>query len=290
MADLLMLSELTSSWSDSRKKEEETKDKYWHPLAIVCYAQSLSKAKEIKEGKGGKSKKFNWKGKVEDVGKFIIEWDGDEDDEEGEKLAKIMREAEVSKKEVRSNEKEKEMENEEMGKSFGIVVGDKNDFKLEEMPPYPASHEILPLSPKVQWTYSWSTSAAAPATFSQTYGSPSLYGEVGMSPGEELALKPAPPPLMPTTSPVAPPAVEGKDDRYKNVDPKMVELIKNEIMDCGGRVDWSNIAGLEFVKETLMMIVVYPLLNPKIFTGLRSPARGILLFGPPGTGKTLIGK
>jgi len=80
------------------------------------------------------------------------------------------------------------------------------------------------------------------------------------------------------------------DPRYKNVDQKMVELIKNEIMDCGQRVEWDDIAGLEFAKETVKEIVVYPMLRPDIFTGLRGPPKGLLLFGPPGTGKTLIGK
>merc|ERR1712165_473420 len=70
----------------------------------------------------------------------------------------------------------------------------------------------------------------------------------------------------------------------------MVETIQNEILFNGKPTDWSDIAGLEFVKKTVKEIVVFPLLRPDIFTGLRSPPKGLLLFGPPGTGKTLIGK
>uniref|UniRef100_H3ARE4 Fidgetin-like protein 1 n=1 Tax=Latimeria chalumnae TaxID=7897 RepID=H3ARE4_LATCH len=80
------------------------------------------------------------------------------------------------------------------------------------------------------------------------------------------------------------------DERLKNLEPKMIELIMNEIMDHGAPVNWEDIAGLEFAKATIKEIVVWPMLRPDIFTGLRGPPKGILLFGPPGTGKTLIGK
>ncbi|CAN7985890.1 unnamed protein product [Ixodes hexagonus] len=79
-------------------------------------------------------------------------------------------------------------------------------------------------------------------------------------------------------------------DELKNVDPKMVELIRNEIMDQGPGVHWDDIAGLEFAKQSVKEMVVWPMLRPDIFTGLRQPPKGLLLFGPPGTGKTLIGK
>lgn len=80
------------------------------------------------------------------------------------------------------------------------------------------------------------------------------------------------------------------DERLKNFEPKIVELIMSEIMDHGPPVLWDDIAGLEFAKTTIKEIVVWPMLRPDIFTGLRGPPKGILLFGPPGTGKTLIGK
>ncbi|XP_044004338.1 fidgetin-like protein 1 isoform X2 [Aphidius gifuensis] len=84
--------------------------------------------------------------------------------------------------------------------------------------------------------------------------------------------------------------MEFEDERLKNIDPKMIELIKNEIMDSGALVKWDDVAGLEQAKRIIKEIVVLPMLRPDIFTGLRRPPKGILLFGPPGTGKTLIGK
>ncbi|XP_021185316.2 fidgetin-like protein 1 [Helicoverpa armigera] len=80
------------------------------------------------------------------------------------------------------------------------------------------------------------------------------------------------------------------DERLKHIDPKMIELIESEIIDKGTPIGWDDIAGLHMAKSVIQEAVVWPLLRPDIFTGLRRPPKGILLFGPPGTGKTLIGK
>ena len=48
---------------------------------------------------------------------------------------------------------------------------------------------------------------------------------------------------------------EPEDERYKNLDPKMVEMIENEIMEKECSLTWDDIAGLEFAKKTINEII-----------------------------------
>ncbi|KAL8210365.1 hypothetical protein R6Q57_007097 [Mikania cordata] len=74
------------------------------------------------------------------------------------------------------------------------------------------------------------------------------------------------------------------------LDPKLVEMINSIIVDRSPSVKWEDIAGLEKAKQALLEMVILPTKRKDLFTGLRRPAKGLLLFGPPGTGKTMLAK
>ena len=81
-----------------------------------------------------------------------------------------------------------------------------------------------------------------------------------------------------------------REDFYEAL--KMVEpSALREVMIEVPNVRWSDIGGLEDVKQTLKEAVEWPLKYPKAFQKLGvNPPKGILLYGPPGTGKTLLAK
>ncbi|KAL4977478.1 P-loop containing nucleoside triphosphate hydrolase protein [Aspergillus desertorum] len=76
----------------------------------------------------------------------------------------------------------------------------------------------------------------------------------------------------------------------RGVDVNAARQVLNDIVIRGDEVHWDDIAGLDGAKKALKEAVVYPFLRPDLFSGLREPARGMLLFGPPGTGKTMLAR
>ncbi|MDR2180845.1 MAG: CDC48 family AAA ATPase [Synergistaceae bacterium] len=71
------------------------------------------------------------------------------------------------------------------------------------------------------------------------------------------------------------------------IDPSAIREVFVEIPD----VAWSDIGGLDDVKEELSNAVQWPLIYPELFERYAvQPLKGIMLHGPSGTGKTLLAK
>ncbi|PWZ00584.1 putative VPS4-vacuolar sorting protein [Testicularia cyperi] len=83
---------------------------------------------------------------------------------------------------------------------------------------------------------------------------------------------------------------DGEDD---DVDPETKKLragLSSAVLSETPNVRWDDVAGLHTAKEALKEAVILPIKFPQMFTGKRTPWRGILMYGPPGTGKSFLAK
>ena len=76
-------------------------------------------------------------------------------------------------------------------------------------------------------------------------------------------------------------------DAFREVTPTAMREVYVEAPN----VPWTDVGGLEEVKQSLKEAVEWPLKNPEMFKRLGiTPPKGILLYGPPGCGKTLLAR
>jgi transitional endoplasmic reticulum ATPase len=76
-------------------------------------------------------------------------------------------------------------------------------------------------------------------------------------------------------------------EALKEIEPSAIREVFVEVPD----VKWSDVGGLENVKQELKEAVEWPVKYPDVFKKANTnPPKGILLYGRPGTGKTLLAK
>ena len=76
-------------------------------------------------------------------------------------------------------------------------------------------------------------------------------------------------------------------EAMKEIEPSAIREVFVEVPD----VKWSDVGGLENIKQELKEAIEWPLKYPDVFKKAgTNPPKGIMLYGKPGTGKTLLAK
>lgn len=77
------------------------------------------------------------------------------------------------------------------------------------------------------------------------------------------------------------------DQAFAETRPSALREVFSDVPD----VRWSDVGGLDDIRQTLTEAIVWPLVRPDLFETFQiAPAKGVLLTGAPGTGKTLVAK
>ncbi|GET89957.1 katanin, putative [Leishmania tarentolae] len=144
-------------------------------------------------------------------------------------------------------------------------------------PPFPSGSSASPVPPRVSRTFSNNGVGAS--------GRPVASSGAGFRQGVGVSSGTGAPARGKVKTKNAAPRFVGRPGEEE-----LVQLIEADMHVGKLPVTWDDIAGLEEAKRLLEEAVVYPVLMPDYYQGIRRPWKGVLMYGPPGTGKTMLAK